>query len=339
MPFDATSRSDLLHFIRGAASAEAATLHALRPILGGAVLQHWLVEVELHGGRFPGAQSWVLRADGRTPLGIGLDRAREFALHCLLFAAGMRVPEPLLLCRDENLSCAPFYLMRWMPGEAGGERLVEGGPREGLAETLGRELGKLHAIPRSWPELALLGPPPADAAQARIADYARHLAADDDPHPVAQWALRWLLQEAPQPAVPVLCHGDFRSGNYLARGEELVAILDWDFAGWGDPDEDIGWFCSVLWRFGALAREAGGIAPRAAFYRGYEEAARRRIDPARARYWEVMAALRWLVIALKQRDRFLRAGERSLDLALTGRRVAECELELLRLTKPEGEGR
>ena len=87
MPLDATSRTDLLHFIRSAASAEAAMLHAFRPILGGAVLRHWLVEVELRGGRFPGVQSWVLRADGRNPLGIGLDRAREFALHCLLFAA------------------------------------------------------------------------------------------------------------------------------------------------------------------------------------------------------------------------------------------------------------
>jgi hypothetical protein len=46
-----------------------------------------------------------------------------------------------------------------------------------------------------------------------------------------------------------------------------------------------------------------------------------------------MAALRWLVIALRQRDRFLAQGERSLDLALTGRRPAECEFEILRLTE------
>jgi hypothetical protein len=45
-----------------------------------------------------------------------------------------------------------------------------------------------------------------------------------------------------------------------------------------------------------------------------------------------MAALRWLVIALQQRDRYMKYGERSLDLALTGRRVAECEHEILVLT-------
>ena len=165
-----------------------------------------------------------------------------------------------------------------------------------------------------------------------IAELARLLAEDDDPHPVADWALRWLEQHKPEPAPPVLCHGDFRTGNYLVVAGKLAAVLDWDFAGWSDPDEDIAWFCAKAWRFGANTLKAGGIAPREVFYRAYEAMAGRAIDPARIRYWEVVAALRWLVIALKQRDRFLKHGERSLDLALTGRRVAECEHEILALT-------
>ena len=51
---------------------------------------------------------------------------------------------------------------------------------------------------------------------------------------------------------------------------KLTGILDWEFAGWGDPHEDIGWFCCKGWRFARLDREAGGIAERAPFYRGYE---------------------------------------------------------------------
>ena len=69
--------------------------------------------------------------------------------------------------------------------------------------------------------------------------------------------------------------------------------------------------------------------------RAYAQASGRSVDPERVRWWEVMAALRWLVLALRQRDRCLLGGERSLDLALTGRRPAECELEILKLT---GEG-
>ncbi len=49
----------------------------------------------------------------------------------------------------------------------------------------------------------------------------------------------------------------------------LTAILDWEFAGWGDPAQDLGWFCAACWRFGRLDKEAGGIGSREAFERGY----------------------------------------------------------------------
>jgi aminoglycoside phosphotransferase (APT) family kinase protein len=303
----------------------------LTPLLGGAVLRHWLLQLELRGGRFDGAQRWVIRADGLTRLGLGLPRAQEFAVQRALFAAGRAVAEPLFMCCDESVIGAPFYTMRFIAGESDGVPIVAAGRNDALAAALGVELAKFHALDLA-PRLHFLPAPPGDPAASRLAELARLLAQDDDPHPVADWALRWLDARKPLPARPVLCHGDFRTGNYLVDDGKLAAVLDWDFAGWSDPDEDIAWFCAKAWRFGVNALEAGGIAPRAIFYRAYEETAGRRIEPARIHFWEVMAALRWLVIALKQRDRFSKQGERSLDLALTGRRVGECEHELLALT-------
>jgi aminoglycoside phosphotransferase (APT) family kinase protein len=320
----------LLDFIAQKAGSAIADLR-LTPLPNGAVLRHWLLEIELRGGRFVGAQRWVLRADGLTPLGIGMSRAHEFALQRALFDAGMNVAEPLFMCGDETVIGAPFFAMRFLPGESGGAAIVAAGRNDALAEALGAELAKLHRLDLA-PRLRFLPPPPDDAAGARIAELARWLAADEDPHPVADWALRWLSQHRPAPVPPVLCHGDFRTGNYLVADNALAGVLDWDFAGWSDPDEDIAWLCAKAWRFGAKHDEAGGIAPRAVFYRGYEAAAGRRVDPAYIHFWEVAAALRWLAIALKQRDRFLKQDERSLDLALTGRRVAECEHEILMLT-------
>lgn len=304
----------------------------LEPLLKGAVLRHWRLDLSLRGGHFEGAQSWVLRADGLTPLGMGLTRAREFALQRVLLAAGLNVAEPLFMCCDTSVLGAPFFAMRFVEGESDGAAIVAAGANEKLADALAAELATLHRLDLVN-RLRFLARPPEDAAAARIAALARLLAQDDDPHPAATWALRWLAQHKPAPVPPVLGHGDFRTGNYLVAGGALAAVLDWDFAGWSDPDEDIAWFCAKAWRFGAIAREAGGIAPRAVFERAYERAAGRRLDPVRVHYWEVMAALRWLVIALQQRDRFLQRGERSLDLALTGRRVAECEHEILRLTE------
>ncbi len=332
---DNSARSDgrvrgLVEFIESKTGGRVVDLD-LSPLLKGAVLRHWRLDLDLRGGPHAGAQSWVLRADGRTPLGIGLTRAREFALQRVLFAAGLTVAEPLFMCCDKTVLGAPFFAMRFVAGKSDGATIVAAGANEPLAEALGAELARLHCLDLTN-RLRFLPQAPEDAAPARIAELAHGLAQDADPHPVADWALRWLAAHKPSPARLALCHGDFRTGNYLVADGALAAVLDWDFAGWSDPDEDIAWFCAKAWRFGAKERAAGGIAARAAFYQGYEAAAGRRIDARRIHYWETMAALRWLVIALKQRDRFLRQGERSLDLALTGRRVAECEHEILALT-------
>ena len=321
----------IFNFIAKKARAEALTNARISPLPGGAVLRHYLLEFELHGGALAGRQRWVLRTDGATKLGIGLSRVREFAVQRALFRAGLAVAEPLIMCCDESVFGAPYFLMRFLSGVADGATLVAQGANAALAGALGRELAKLHRLDLRR-ALHFLWAPPADPAAARIAELEKLLAPDSDPHPVAEWALRWLKHHKPTPVRAVLCHGDFRTGNYLVADDRLSGILDWDFAGWSDPDEDVAWFCAKAWRFDANSREAGGIAARACFDRSYEAIAGRRLDPQRIHYWEVMAALRWLVIALKQRDRFLKLGERSLDLALTGRRVAECEHELLALT-------
>lgn len=330
MPRDLAADHRLADFLAAKTGAAIADLR-VTPLLKGAVLRHWRIEFEVRGGCFAGPQRWVLRADGATPLGMGLPRAQEFAVQRALFAAGMAVAEPLFMCCEKAVIGAPFYLMRFVAGETDGAAIVAAGRNDALAEALAAALARLHRLDLA-PTLRFLPPPPADAAALRREELARWIAADDDPHPVADWALRWLAQHQPEPVPSVLCHGDFRTGNYLVAEAQLAGVLDWDFAGWSDPDEDVAWFCAKAWRFGAKDREAGGIAPRDVFYRAYEAAAGRRLDPARIHYWEVMAALRWLVIALKQRDRYLQQGEPSLDLALTGRRVAECEHALLALT-------
>ena len=54
----------------------------------------------------------------------------------------------------------------------------------------------------------------------------------------------------------------------MVEQARLTAIIDWEFAGWSDPMEDLGWFCAASWRFGQTGREAGGLADRADFYAG-----------------------------------------------------------------------
>jgi len=50
-----------------------------------------------------------------------------------------------------------------------------------------------------------------------------------------------LEETAPEAAAPVLQHGDFRLGNALCRGDEVVAVIDWEIWSVGDPRTDLAW--------------------------------------------------------------------------------------------------
>jgi aminoglycoside phosphotransferase (APT) family kinase protein len=326
---DEAARERLARFIAEASGARSVRIRAAEPLRGGAIQENWRVDIECEGGTHPGPISAVLRMDAPSRVEVSLTRDEEFAMLRLAHAAGITVPEPLWLCRD---------------GSVLGRRVVRdsrlGGPRDALAERLGKELARIHAVTPATiarfhaasPDAArVLGRPSASPALDRIRAYRRYLDGLDDPYPTLEWGLRWLELRAPQTAEIVLTHQDFRSGNYMVDGQGLTAILDWEFCAWGDPMSDIGWFCARCWRYGARDREAGGIAPRAPFYRGYEQASGRSIDPTAVHYWEVMAHVRWAVIALQQMRRHLAQGQSSLELALTGRILPELELGILDL--------
>ena len=106
----------------------------------------------------------------------------------------------------------------------------------------------------------------------------------DQPQPVFELALSWLDRRRPAPtARPLLVHGDFRTGNYLADESGVTAILDWEGAHLGDPIEDLGWVCVKSWRFGSVDKPAGGFGSREELWSAYESAGGIAVDPGRAR--------------------------------------------------------
>jgi aminoglycoside phosphotransferase (APT) family kinase protein len=338
-----TPRSDPVRLARFLCEAGGARdIRVSQPVLlaGGAIQQNWGFRAAFSGGRFSGRHALVLRTDAETGVAASLGRIEEFAVQKAAFATGVRVAEPLWVCADPDVIGRPFFVMRRVAGTAQGREITTDPALEphlpAVAARLGRELALIQTIRPPRPDLAFL---PHLDARRHIASFRTYLDRHPNPRPVLEWAIRWLETHIPEKLPPVLCHRDFRTGNYmLARtpqGAELTAILDWEFAGWGDPDEDIGWFCCKGWRFARLDREAGGIAPRHAFYRAYEAASGRRLDPERVRFWEALANVRWAVIALQQSDRHLIQGARDLVTAIIGRRATECDLELLMLLDPD----
>jgi aminoglycoside phosphotransferase (APT) family kinase protein len=289
---------------------------------GGAIQQNWALTLA-------DGQEWVLRTDNAATLAVSLPRSAEYALLRAAHAEGVTVPEPLMLCEDRGVIGTPFFVMRRVRGTATGFRLAKAAASQGgddaLVRALGAELARIHRITPPRADLAFLGEPPADAGAAFIAAMRLRLDEGGTPRPAVEWGLSALERHLPPPLPPVLNHNDFRTGNLMVEGHAVTAVLDWEFAAWGDPHADLGWFCAPCWRFGNRALEAGGLGSRAAFLAGYGPGA----DPARLPFWELAATIRWAVIAADQGARHLSGVERSLELALTAQIIPELEMDIL----------
>jgi aminoglycoside phosphotransferase (APT) family kinase protein len=337
-------RAALQGWLRTALGQPQLTITAETLLSGGAVQENWRLQVVPDSGQPGGksggkpetsAESWVMRTDANQRLSLSLDRAAEYQVIEAAFASGVPVAEPIVRCQDPTVIGRPFLIQRFVEGEAAARQIVrdpalaDTGPH--AAAALGAALAKVHRMRPADRTLSVLPVPMLEPARAEVTRLRAAITAASQPRPALEFVLAWLDAHAPVTPQLTLVHGDFRTGNYLLQAGTLAAVLDWEFAHWGDPYEDIGWFCARCWRFGqeGAAFEAGGIAPRAAFYDGYAAAGGTPIDPAAVAYWEILAAARWAAIALLQGDRYFKDGETSIELALTGAMVPEMEFDCL----------
>ena len=300
---------------------------------GGAIQENWLLEADVAGK----PQRWVLRTDAVSAVAASLSRAQEFAVLSAVHQAGVKVPKPLWLCQDVQVIGRSFFIMQALDGNASGHRLThDHAAPEGnsaLCRQLGANLARLHQLRPPQPALAFLPAAAPDAVQASVDQYRSFLDALPGSHPTLEWGLRWCELNKPAPLPACLIHRDYRTGNYMVEAGALTGVLDWEFAGWGDPREDLGWFTARCWRFGRPDLEAGGIGHLQDLLVGYRSVSALELDSQALRFWQVMAHLRWAVIALQQAERHVSGQQRSLELALTGRMVSELEQEILLLTR------
>lgn len=312
-------------------------IRSMRLLSGGAIQENWLLNVSVTGGSWSGEYQWVLRTDSLSAVDVSMSRSDEYAVLNVVHRAGVNVPEPLWLCRDRGIIGREFFLMQAIGGTAAGHRLVRDSrlvpDRPKLCWELGRNLALIHQVRPPQKDLDFLPEPVSDPAMASIQQYLGFLDALEGHFPVIEWGLRWLLINKPEPVASCLIHRDFRTGNFMVDEGRLSGILDWEFTGWGDWREDIGWFTAKCWRFGRGNPEAGGIGELSDFMEGYATVSPKALSSAELRYWQVMAHVRWAIVAVQQSERHLSGQQRSLELALTGRMVPELELEILELTE------
>lgn len=323
-------REALQRFLAQAKGEPGLEITALTRLAGGTVQQNWRVDVAWPGN----AARWVLRTAEALGVDDSLGAAQEYEVMKAAHAATVKLPAPLWGCVDPTVLGQDFFVMDFLDGLVEPHKLFGpalDGCREAIVEQVGEQLGRLQAVRPASGVLPFLDPPPKHVALDTITKLRACLDSHELPHPAIEFGLRWLERQAPPPGPVVLCHGDFRTGNYMVDDDRLQGILDWELGHWGDPHEDLGWFCQRFFRFGKVRNEAGGMAGRQPLLRGYERASGRRVDPEVMAYWDVMAVVKWAVVSLQQAARYTSGAVAAFELALVGLGTAEMEMEALQL--------
>ncbi len=319
--------------IRAVVEAHGAKLSAVKPLHGGACQENFRVELELDGA----PTRLALRSDAPSSLPNSIRRSLEFEVIEAAVAAGVQTPRARWLSKGLLRQGADAYFLDWAQGEAIGRRVVRNPELEHaralLPEQLSTSLAKLHRLtPAQLPDLKVPIAPNGPARGA-LDDLRRQLDGVPGVYPAVEFGVRWLEARLPPSDETVLVHGDFRTGNFLVAPEGLAAILDWEFAHYGSPYEDLAWLSMRDWRFNRLDRPIGGFAERAPFYAAYERHSGRTVDLTVLHWWEVVSNLRWAMGSVYQGERYLSGEQTDLELIAVARRNVEMEFEALRLIR------
>lgn len=144
-----------------------------------------------------------------------------------------------------------FYTMERIAGSPPGSYLqgVEGTVDETVFLRLAELLARLHRVPlqhfasyiREHDDPRILESSTEACYRYNLEGWRRYMRQEthlQSPHLV--WLLDWLQRNVPRdPRPPVLVHGDFNVHNILVEDNRVNAILDWECAGFGAPEQDL----------------------------------------------------------------------------------------------------
>ena len=255
------------------------------------------------------ARTWVLR---RPPFGHVLpsahDMVREFTVIHALASTAVPVPKAVLLCQDEAIVGAPFYIMEFVDGESFGtpEAAISLSINErrsaGLA--FADVLADLHSVEPDSVGLGTFGRPDGYLDRQLVRWARQWEASQTTDRPEVAVLLDKLRRAAPPSTLPGVVHGDFKLDNVLFRRGDpttIVALLDWEMATVGDTLADVGIMQSFWDQEGTadnpitrgLAR-LDGFPTRAELLERY--ATRRGIDLPKIDWYTVFADLKVAII-------------------------------------------
>ncbi len=213
---------------------------------------HWQESGARVGGSFVARME---PAASDIPTFPSYDLSMQAGVMALAGRHGVVVPKVRWLEPTGEALGAPFFVMERITGRVPADMppyLVDGWLKEAtdterrrLQDTTVAAIAKLHAIDVESEDTAFLEfDEKGDTPLARHFENQRSYYAwmrDGLRHPLIERAFEFLEARLPQPTSTVVSWGDSRIGNVMYEGFEPVAILDWEMAGLGPRELDLGW--------------------------------------------------------------------------------------------------
>ena len=194
---------------------------------------------------FDDSNVYVLR---RPPFGKKLESAhnmqREFKIITELSKNNLKVPKPVLLCVDKQISEDDFYIMEYIEGETIADNLIAEKysdiEKQKITESFISALAELHSFNVLNSELSDLGKH-EDYVSRQLNRWNKQFDAQKvrDISDL-EVATELLFENIPTQQKVSIVHGDYRLDNVRISNNSVAAVVDWELCTLGDPLADLG---------------------------------------------------------------------------------------------------
>jgi len=330
-------------YLAGKLEAEELTITSIWKNLEGWSMETFSLGLSYRKDGNPVEREIIIRKEPVSGLLDPYDISIEYRVLTALKDTGIAIPETYWHEPDPEIMGLPFYAMEKVDGEVhffsrsamfdSNWRLIpDDEERLSLGEDFVRNLGLIHNVDWKARGLDFLGDPGpgVGSAKQQVEHWEEIIErAGFRKKPVVAYGVNWLKDNLPECDRVCLVHGDYRTGNYIARNKHIAAILDWEMVHLGDPIEDISYVVSSVWRSPRPNRWISHLLPEEEFFAMYEEASGIKIDEEKLKFYHILNGLKTVGIVVTAANAFRTKPDLDLKVGVFGMNLSIAYFTLI----------
>jgi len=258
------------------------------------------------------------------------DVSIEYRVLSALNRTPVAVPETYWYEPDPEVLGLPFYVMEKVDGavhfwsmnlDPGWRLIPDDKERESLASDFVKNIALIHNADWKGLGLGFLGDPgPGRGSALQQVDYWEEVIAKAGlaKKPLVVYARNWLRDNLVENDRVTIVHGDFRTGNYVARDGRIAAVLDWEMVHLGDPMEDISYIIGTAWRSSRPHLWVSHLLPQEEFFDRYQLESGISIDRDKLKFYHVLNNFKAVGIAATAANAFRTKSNPDLKVGVFG---------------------